>query len=125
MLTHKSLESRVFKSAFFTDEELIELINFMETTVSRRQVTTKNEFPEESLLQGKLHWHCMLCGHSWEGWLKINPVPPATCANCHKPNWWRCPKMGPHDANCTQCKDLIKRQLKEIEELSYLKEFAK
>lgn len=71
-----------------------------------------------------IKWHCVLCGHSWEGHVKTNPEPPEYCANCKKSNWHIIPKNGmqgmhktQEDKPCKRCAEIIQTKLDALEKL--------
>lgn len=64
-----------------------------------------------------LTWHCLHCGHYWEGFTKVNPSMPPCCPQCRTPSWHRVPQNGPHDRNCRDCQEIILRHLKEMRRL--------
>jgi hypothetical protein len=121
-LTSSNMLDKVQPTPALTTEEIARVLDFVEF-MTRRQLAKKKQVDldyqdqEQESLEGQLHWHCMICGHSWEGWQKVNPSPPPTCASCNRPNWSKCPKDGPHDVNCEDCKVIIRRQLRDMERL--------
>lgn len=71
-----------------------------------------------------IRWHCLACGHTWKGYVKLNPELPNSCAKCKSPYWNELPKQGIDGLHktsngnpCPACVTIIKRKMALAERL--------
>jgi hypothetical protein len=93
-------------------------------TSMKEQKTDQSQTPETQNDLVGIKWHCVLCGHSWEGHVKTNPEPPEYCAACKKSNWHVIPKNGLQGMHknqdgkrCKRCAEIIQTKLDALEKL--------
>ncbi len=78
-----------------------------------------------------IRWHCLVCGHTWQGYTKLNPDIPVSCANCKSPYWNSVPKRGVEGLHstkdgspCSLCVKIIQRKISLIQQLKEFENFG-
>ena len=97
-----------------------EVIDFM----ARKQALRKDVSEEAPLDPNGIRWHCMVCGHTWTGWERVNPQYPVACAKCKSPLWNKIPSRK-HDLEkgeieCAECAEIYKWLKREYDKIDQL-----
>lgn len=104
------------------------LLVYLQQDINTLKSLKKDDSEDLELNLKGIKWHCLSCGHTWEGYVKLNPEVPKACAKCKSPYWGDIPKdrkqLHENKYNegkpCPLCAKIINREIELLEQLKAL-----